>query len=109
MTLAESDHAVMLEGNAHLSAEDVNHDLLVESTTSTVCPWKGVARYYTVMAGDQLNPEAAWYYPNPSPLARKIKGHVAFWRGVRVETFKPDRDQTTPRPSLLARLLGRAI
>ena len=28
---------------------------------------------------------AAWYYPHPSPLARKIKGHVAFWNGVRIE------------------------
>ncbi|WP_374196202.1 DUF427 domain-containing protein [Streptomyces sp. ISL-10] len=31
------------------------------------------------------NPDAAWYYPKPSPFARKIKGHVAFWQGVRVE------------------------
>ncbi|MEU8849695.1 DUF427 domain-containing protein [Streptomyces sp. NPDC048564] len=31
------------------------------------------------------NPDAAWYYPRPSPLARKIKDHVAFWQDVRVE------------------------
>jgi len=53
--------------------EDVRDEHLVESTTSTVCPWKGVAHYYSVVAGGQLNPDAAWYYPNPSPLARKIK------------------------------------
>jgi uncharacterized protein (DUF427 family) len=29
--------------------------------------------------------DAAWYYPHPSPLARKIKNHVAFWNGVRIE------------------------
>jgi uncharacterized protein (DUF427 family) len=108
VTLAESDRVVMLEGNAYFPAEDVNHQHLVESTTSTVCPWKGVARYYTVMAGGEVNPDAAWHYPNPSPLARRIKGHVAFWRSVQVETIQPDRDQATPRPSLLARLLGRA-
>ena len=108
VTLAESDRVVMLEGNAYFPAEDVNHDLMLESTTSTVCPWKGVARYYTVMAGDQINPDAAWYYPHLSPLARKIKGHVAFWRGVRVQTVERDRGRATPRRSLLARLLGRA-
>jgi uncharacterized protein (DUF427 family) len=30
-------------------------------------------------------PDAAWYYPDPKPAARKIKNHVAFWRGVEVE------------------------
>jgi uncharacterized protein (DUF427 family) len=88
--------------------EDVRDEHLVESTTSTVCPWKGVAHYYSVVAGGQLNPDAAWYYPNPSPLARKIKGHVAFWRGVQVETIGPDRS-TSPRGSLLGRLLGRSL
>jgi hypothetical protein len=43
-----------------------------------------------------------------SPLARKIKGHVAFWRGVRVEAIHPQRGQAAPRRSLLGRLLGRA-
>jgi uncharacterized protein (DUF427 family) len=33
----------------------------------------------------QDNPDAAWYYPDPKPVARKIKGSVAFWRGVDVE------------------------
>lgn len=108
VTLAESDRVVMLEGNAYFPFEDVNSEHLVESSTTTVCPWKGVARYYAVLAGDEINPDAAWQYPNPSPLARKIKGHVAFWRGVRVEAVQPDPKRTMPRPSLLARLLGRA-
>ena len=45
-----------------------------------------------------MNPDAAWYYPKPSPLAR-IKDHVAFWNGVRVEG-EPEGD----RPGLLDRL-----
>lgn len=68
---------------------------------------EGRGAYYTVMAGGQVNPDAAWHYPNPSPLARKIKGHVAFWRGMRVETAEPDPGQAAPRSSLLGRLLGR--
>jgi uncharacterized protein (DUF427 family) len=37
-----------------------------------------------VVVNGATNPDAAWYYPKPSPLARKIKDHVAFWHGVRV-------------------------
>jgi uncharacterized protein (DUF427 family) len=50
-----------------------------------VCPWKGLASYYTVVVDGQANPDAAWYYPRPSPLARRVRDHVAFWNGVRVE------------------------
>lgn len=108
-TLAESDRVVMLEGNAYFPHDAVDHQHLVESTTSTVCPWKGVARYYSVVAGGEVNPDAAWHYPKPSPLARRIKGHVAFWRGVRVEIVEsPHGRQGSRSSSLLARLLGRA-
>ncbi|WP_309117696.1 DUF427 domain-containing protein [Saccharothrix sp.] len=33
----------------------------------------------------EVNPDAAWYYARPSPLARRIRGHVAFWNGVGIE------------------------
>ena len=31
------------------------------------------------------NQGAAWYYPEPKPAAKQIKGYVAFWKGVKVE------------------------
>jgi uncharacterized protein (DUF427 family) len=34
--------------------------------------------------GDQNNPDAAWYYPQPKDAAKWIKGYNAFWRGVKV-------------------------
>jgi uncharacterized protein (DUF427 family) len=37
-----------------------------------------------VVDGEE-NRDAAWYYPGPMPAASNIAGHVAFWRGVRVE------------------------
>jgi uncharacterized protein (DUF427 family) len=33
----------------------------------------------------QVNPDAAWYYPAPKNAARNIKGHIALWKGVKVE------------------------
>jgi hypothetical protein len=65
--------------------QSLNREYLIASGSKSLCPWKGLASYYTVTAGDEVNPDAAWYYPHPSPLARRIKNHVAFWRGVRVE------------------------
>ena len=38
-----------------------------------------------ILIDGQDNLDAAWYYPDPKPAARKIKGYVAFWRGVDVE------------------------
>jgi uncharacterized protein (DUF427 family) len=31
------------------------------------------------------NQDAAWFYPDPKPAAKQIKGYVAFWKGVKVE------------------------
>jgi len=53
--------------------------------THTVCHWKGTASYYDVTVDGQTNKDAAWYYPDPSAKADKIKDYVAFWRGVEVK------------------------
>lgn len=82
--LAESDRTILVEGNHYFPPEDVDRSFLVESQTHTVCYWKGVASYYDVLAGGQVNRGAAWYYPTPSNAAEKIKNHIAFWRGVKV-------------------------
>jgi uncharacterized protein (DUF427 family) len=84
IVLAESDDTVVVEGNHYFPAESLNRDALVPSSKSSICPWKGRARYYTVRAGGEENPDAAWYYARPLPPAAKIKGRVAFWRGVQV-------------------------
>lgn len=85
VVIAEADATVRLEGNHYFPPESLKSEYLVESRTRTLCPWKGIARYYDVVAGGEVNPDAAFVYRRPSPLARKIKNHVAFWQGVRVE------------------------
>jgi uncharacterized protein (DUF427 family) len=83
--LAESEETVVVEGNHYFPAESANREHLRESETHTTCPWKGVASYYDVVVGDEVNADAAWYYPEPKEAAKEIKDRVAFWRGVRVE------------------------
>jgi uncharacterized protein (DUF427 family) len=85
VVLAETSRPVLLEGNVYFPPEDVRRECLVRTRAWSLCPWKGLARYYSVQAGGQVNKNAAWYDPHPSPLARKIKNHVAFWNGVQVE------------------------
>ena len=83
--IAESDDTVVVEGNHYFPASAVVEGVLTPSDTTSVCPWKGTASYYTVVAGDRRNEDAAWYYPTPMDAAGSIKDYVAFWRGVSVE------------------------
>lgn len=85
VVLAETGRPVLPEGDVYFPPEDVRHEHLATTRTWPVCAWKGVARCYTVRADGQVNKNAAWYYPHPSPLPRKIKNHVAFWHGVQVD------------------------
>ncbi len=83
--IAESDRYEVVEGNVYFPPEAVRRELLRESDTHTVCSWKGVASYYTLVVDGKENRDAAWYYPEPKDAAKNIAGHVAFWKGVQVE------------------------
>ena len=83
--LAESDRCEVVEGNQYFPLDAVKREYLKPSATHTTCPWKGNASYYDVVVNGESNRDAAWYYPEPKEAARNIKGHVAFWRGVKVE------------------------
>ncbi|MFE3060150.1 DUF427 domain-containing protein [Nocardia sp. NPDC059239] len=85
MVIAEAPRTVEVEGNQYFPVESLKREFFSESSHHTVCPWKGIASYYSVTVDGKENPDAAWYYPKPSPLARKIKDHVAFWHGVEIE------------------------
>lgn len=82
--IAESDDTIVVEGNHYFPEESLDRSCLVASDTHSLCPWKGRASYYTVQVDGVTSRDAAWFYPKPSPLARRIKGRVAFWRGVEV-------------------------
>ncbi len=84
VTLAESEDIVTVEGNAYYPAASLDKSLLKDSSTTTVCGWKGTARYYTLEVDGKTNPDAVWYYPDPKPAAAEIRDRVAFWKGVRV-------------------------
>jgi len=83
-TIADSLHALLLEEETHdpvlyLPKSDVRMHLLIESTRSTHCPWKGDARYWTIRAGGREAQDAVWAYDSPLPAVARIAGHMAFY------------------------------
>lgn len=76
--LAESSRAKVLSETGmanryYAPREDVVVDLEASETT-TVCPYKGTASYWSV-AG---LPDAAWSYENPLDDAARVAGHLCF-------------------------------
>ena len=83
--IAETDRFETVEENIYFPPESLKREYFTPSNTSTLCPWKGKARYYNVVVDGKENRDAAWYYPDPKPAAENIRDYVAFWRGVEVE------------------------
>jgi uncharacterized protein (DUF427 family) len=85
VVVADSLHTEIVEGNHYFPPDSIKRAYFRASDTHTECGWKGTASYYHLDVDGKVNPDAAWYYPSPKPAARQIAGHVAFWKGVRVE------------------------
>lgn len=83
--LAESNDTIVIENNHYFPPNTINQGFFKSTDTHTVCPWKGLASYYTITVDGNENPDAAWYYPEPKDAAAGIKNYVAFWKGVTVE------------------------
>ncbi len=83
-TIAEGADDVIVEGNVYFAMAAVRAEALLPSDHTSVCGWKGTARYHHVVVGGAVNENAAWYYPDPKPAAAEIKGRIAFWKGVSV-------------------------
>ena len=63
----------------YLPVADVDSSLLRPSDTTTYCPFKGDASYYSVAVGDQVVDDVIWYYPQPYDAVAGIVEHVAFY------------------------------
>lgn len=83
--VADTDDALTLQESTrpavqYIPLADVNGELLSRTTTSSYCPFKGDAAYYTVTtAAGQTVADAIWTYEQPFPAVAAIAGHVAFY------------------------------
>jgi uncharacterized protein (DUF427 family) len=83
----------------YFPAEDVRRELLRPSERRTRCPYKGEARYHSVVVGDRVAKDAVWSYPEPLAGAPPLAGYFAFywdrmerWREEDEEVFGHARD-----------------
>ena len=63
----------------YIPPDDIQRSHLVATRQTTVCEWKGLARYYDVIAGDKRAENAAWTYPEPAPGYAAMGDYVAFY------------------------------
>lgn len=67
----------------YLPGDDIVAEL-APSDRRTYCAYKGKASYFTVTAGDRVEEDLAWSYPEPVPDAGPLAGLISFW-GERAE------------------------
>jgi uncharacterized protein (DUF427 family) len=95
VTIAETRRAKrVLETSSppvyYIPPEDIRMECLAPTARTTVCEWKGRARYFTVTVGDRIAANAAWCYPNPTPDFALIRGYVAFYASAMDACYVDD-------------------
>lgn len=75
----------------YIPFDDVVQGLLSRTDTSSYCPYKGEASYYSVTtaAGETVE-DAIWTYEQPYPAVAAIGGHVAFYPNKAEISIEPD-------------------
>jgi len=82
--IATTENALTLKETSlpevfYIPLRDVNQQILLESKTTSYCPFKGKASYWSIQTGDTNITDAAWEYKNPYDECLPLKGHVAFY------------------------------
>ena len=75
LALRESTYPVV----HYVPYADVDWSKLERTATSTFCPYKGDASYWSVTTGAATAPDAVWSYEEPYEAVARIAGHVAFY------------------------------
>lgn len=82
LTLTESTYPPV----QYVPLADVDPAVLQSSDHSTYCPYKGEARYYSIVVEGDRADDAVWCYDSPFEAVSDIEGHVAFYPDqVRIE------------------------
>jgi uncharacterized protein (DUF427 family) len=78
----------------YLRPDDVNWDLLISARGSSICEWKGEARYWAM--ADNPDVAVGWSYSRPRPRYDELKNHVAFYPAL--VDCHVDGERVTPQP-----------
>jgi uncharacterized protein (DUF427 family) len=100
ITVAESDQPRLLFETGlpvryYLPLTHLNLAMLRPSQTSTQCPYKGTASYWSVDTGVRVHPDVVWMYRTPLPESQKIAGLASFYN-ERVQLYLDGEPQARP-------------
>jgi uncharacterized protein (DUF427 family) len=100
VTVAESPKPMLLFETGlpvryYLPKTHVRMDLLEPTESTSHCPYKGRAEYWSLRIGDTLHADLAWSYRTPLPESQKIAGLIAFY-GEQVDVYVDGRLQNRP-------------
>lgn len=75
LELVEGDNAPVI----YFPRADIAMAFLDESSTTSHCPHKGDAAYFSIEAKSGTIADAVWSYEDPKDGVAAIKGHLAFF------------------------------
>ncbi|MEC7761814.1 MAG: DUF427 domain-containing protein [Pseudomonadota bacterium] len=75
LELTEGDYPAVI----YFPREDIAMSFLDPSETTSHCPWKGDASYYSIPTKSTVIVDAAWSYEDPKDDMAEIKGYLAFY------------------------------
>ncbi len=76
-TRAHLLHETGIRPVAYVPLDDFDAELLTRTDTSTHCPFKGDASYWTLTVGDDVRDDAVWAYEQPLDEASWLRGFAA--------------------------------
>jgi uncharacterized protein (DUF427 family) len=83
LTLREANYPPV----QYIPRKDVDMAVLTRSATTTYCPYKGEAAYFSIPAGGNRSVDAIWTYEAPYGAVAEIKDHLAFYPD-RIDTIE---------------------
>jgi uncharacterized protein (DUF427 family) len=81
----------------YIPREDIDSERLSASATTSRCPYKGTAEYWSVQGSDGLIEDAGWAYRDPRREAEGIADCICFLaEGIEVRVERAGRTATVP-------------
>jgi uncharacterized protein (DUF427 family) len=102
LVIADSDKAYrVLETSSppvyYIPQGDIQMKYLEPGNKSTLCEWKGKARYWTVRVGKKCSENAAWSYSEPWDGFELITDYIAF-NASKMDACYVGNEKVLPQP-----------
>lgn len=81
----------------YISPAFIASGVLTPGQGSSVCEWKGRARYFDVKANGETAEKAAWSYPSPTVPFQAIANYVAFY-AAPMQSCTVNGERVMPQP-----------